>query len=81
MVDGMVRELKEVRYVIVLKKNHISIGSLEAKGYKITIEDGNIKFTHRVMVILQGVGHYNLHYLKGGTTDETNLSKAHNDTT
>ena len=81
MFDGMVRELKEVRFVPALKKNLISVGALEAKGYKITIEDGTIKFTHRAMVILQGVRHHNLHYLKGGTTDEANIVEAHNNTT
>ena len=50
--DGMIRELKEVKYVQTLKKNLISIGALKVKGYKLTIEDDTIKFTHRVMVIL-----------------------------
>ena len=31
MFDGMVRELKEVRFVPPLKKNLISVGTLEAK--------------------------------------------------
>ncbi|KAH9672468.1 hypothetical protein KPL70_017737 [Citrus sinensis] len=52
MFDGMVRELKEVRFVPALKKNLISVGALEAKGYKVTIEDGTMKFTHGAMVIL-----------------------------
>ena len=52
LFDGMVRELKEVRFVPTLKKNLISVGALEAKGYKVTIEDGTMKFTHGVMVIL-----------------------------
>ena len=33
------------------------------------------------MVILQGVQRYNLYSLKGGATDEVNISEAHNDTT
>ncbi|KAH9656605.1 hypothetical protein KPL70_022746 [Citrus sinensis] len=79
--DGMVRELKEVRFVPVLKKNLISVGALEAKGYKVAIEDGIMKFTHGVMVILQGVRCHNLYYLKGGTTDEANVIEAYSDTT
>ncbi|KAH9753489.1 Integrase catalytic domain-containing protein [Citrus sinensis] len=74
-------ELKEVRFVPALKKNLISVGALEAKGYKVTIEDGIMKFTHGVMVILQGVRRHNLYYLKGGTTDEANVVEAHSDTT
>ncbi|KAH9764742.1 hypothetical protein KPL70_001639 [Citrus sinensis] len=37
-----------------------------AKGYKITIEDGTMKFTHGAIVILQGVRRHYLYYLKGG---------------
>ncbi|KAH9733975.1 hypothetical protein KPL71_017220 [Citrus sinensis] len=81
MFDEMVRELKEVRFVPALKKNLISVGALEAKGYKVTIEDGIMKFTHGAMVILQGVRRHNLYYLKGGTTDEANVVEAHSDTT
>ncbi|KAH9669389.1 Integrase catalytic domain-containing protein [Citrus sinensis] len=81
MFDGMVRELKEVRFVPTLKKNLISVGALEAKGYKATIEDDTMKFTHGAMLILQGVRRHNLYYLKGGTTDEANVVEAHSDTT
>ena len=79
--DRMVRELKEVRYVPVLKKNLISVGALEAKGYKVTIENDTIKFTYGAMMILQGVRHHNLYYLKGATIDEVNVAKAYSDTT
>ena len=64
MFDGMVKQLKKVRFVPASKKNLISVGALEAKGYKVTIEDGIMKFTHGAMVILQGVLLYNLYYLK-----------------
>ena len=43
MFDGMIRELKEVRYVSTLKKILISVGALKVKGYKVIIEDGIIK--------------------------------------
>ena len=77
----MIRELKEVRFVPILKKSLISVGALEAKGYKVTIEDGTIKFTHGAMVILQGVRRHNMYYLKGGTNDEAKGAKAYSDTT
>ena len=38
MVDGIVRELKEVRYVPQLKMNLISISALEVLGLVISIE-------------------------------------------
>ncbi|KAH9648691.1 hypothetical protein KPL70_025696 [Citrus sinensis] len=81
MFDGMVRELKEVRYVTTLKKNLISVGTLKAKGYKVTIEDGTMKFTHGAMMILQGYQHHNIYYLKGGTIDEANVIAAYSNTT
>ena len=77
----MVRELKKVRYVPVLKKNLISVSALEAKGYKITIEDGTMKFTYGAMVIVQEVRRHNLYYLKGDTIDETNDFEAYSDIT
>ncbi|KAH9750986.1 hypothetical protein KPL71_014098 [Citrus sinensis] len=81
MFDGMIRELKDVRFVLALKKNLISVGALEAKGYKVTIEDDIMKFTHKAMVILQGVRRHNMYYLKRGTIDEANVVEAHSDTT
>ncbi|KAH9657711.1 hypothetical protein KPL70_023190 [Citrus sinensis] len=80
MFDGMIRELKEVRFVPVLKKNLISVDALEAKGYNVTIEDGTIKFTHGVMVILQRVRRHNLYYLKGGKKTMVKFGKANHDT-
>ena len=79
--DEMVIELQNVRFVLDLKKNLISVGILEAKGYKVTIEDGIMKFTHGAIVILQGVRRHNLYHLKGGTTDKVNVVEAHNDIT
>ena len=38
MFDGIVRELKEVRYVPQLKRNLISVGSLEALGLQYLYE-------------------------------------------
>ena len=38
-----------------LKKNLISIGSLEAHGLKETLGDGNLKILKRLMVVLKGV--------------------------
>ena len=39
MDDGIVRELKEVRYVSQLKRNLISIGALEVLGLVVSIQD------------------------------------------
>ncbi|KAH9751460.1 hypothetical protein KPL71_014309 [Citrus sinensis] len=80
MFDGMVKELKEVRFVPALKKNLISVGALEAKGYKVTIEDGTMKFTHGAIMILQGIQHHNLYYLKGGKKTRVKFGTANHNT-
>ncbi|CAL8990667.1 unnamed protein product, partial [Prunus brigantina] len=45
MHDGTVRELSDVRYVPDMKKNLISLGALESKGLKITMEGGGSTVT------------------------------------
>ena len=67
MLNGMVRELKEVRYVPQFKKNLISVGALKTLSHEITIRDGVLKMTKGSMVVLKGVRRNNLYYLKGST--------------
>ena len=43
MFDGMVRELKGVRYVPQLKRNLISLGALEVSGMVISVRDGDLR--------------------------------------
>ena len=77
MEDGIVRELKEVRYVSQLKRNLISVGALEALGLMISIRDGFLKMTKDSMVVMKGVRQNNLYYLKGSTVTgqvETSIS-------
>ena len=45
MFDGQVRTLTNVRHIPDLKKNFLSLGSLEARGYKFFGADGGIKIT------------------------------------
>ena len=51
----MVRELKEVRYVPQLKRNLISVGTLEASGLVISIRDGVLKMIKGSMVVMKGI--------------------------
>ena len=67
MFDGMIRELKEVRYVPQLKRNLISLGALKTLGLEVSIKDGVLKMTKGSMVVLKGVRRNNLYYLKGST--------------
>jgi len=55
MFDGMVWQLKKVRYVPQLKKNLISIGALKALGLEVSIRDGVLKMIKDSMVVLKGV--------------------------
>ena len=43
MFDGQVRTLTNVRHILDLKKNLLSLGDLEAQGYKFSGADGGIK--------------------------------------
>jgi len=53
MFDGMVRELKEVRYVPQVKKNLISVGVFEALGHAVSARDGVLKITRGSMVVMK----------------------------
>jgi len=52
--DGMVRELKKVRYMPQLKKNFISVGALETLSLVVSIRDGVLKMTKISMVVIKG---------------------------
>ena len=53
MEDGIVRELKEVRYVPQLKRNLISVGALEVLGLVISVRDGALKMIKGSMVVMK----------------------------
>ena len=80
MFDGIVRELKKVRYVSQLKRNHISVGALKTLGLVVSIRDGILKMTKDSMVVMKGVRQNNLYYLKGSTvTDQVETSISSDD--
>jgi len=53
MFDGMVRELKDTRYVSQLKRNFISVDALEALGFEVSIRDGVLKMIKGSMIVLK----------------------------
>ncbi|KAM2623430.1 hypothetical protein TB2_027936 [Malus domestica] len=67
MHDGTVRELSDVRYVPDMKKNLISLGALESKGLKITMEGGVLKAVYGALVVMKGTRRNNLYFLQGST--------------
>ena len=68
MADGVVRTLGGVRHVPALKKNLISLGTLESKGCSFSAKDGVLKVSKGVLVLVNGtrVGN-NLYKLMGNT--------------
>ena len=77
MNDGIVRELKEVRYVPQLKRNLISVGVLKTLSLVVSIQDGVLKMTKGSVVVMKGVRRNNLYYLKGSKVKgqvETSIS-------
>ncbi|BBN70037.1 hypothetical protein Prudu_1364S000100, partial [Prunus dulcis] len=57
--DGTVRELSD--------KNLISLGALESKGLKITMEGGVLKAVYGALVVMKGTRRNNLYFLQGST--------------
>ncbi|GMY16411.1 beta-adaptin-like protein A [Fagus crenata] len=65
--DGTVRFLTGVRYIRDFKKNLISVGLLESKGFKIAMENGTLKILNGALVVMMATRHRNLYLLKGST--------------
>ena len=69
--DGSTRVLTEVRYVPDLKKNLISLGALESKGYTVSIRDGVMRVVSGALVVMKGTRKNNLYYYNGSTVTES----------
>ncbi|KAG8486650.1 hypothetical protein CXB51_020037 [Gossypium anomalum] len=54
MFDGVVRTLSDVRYVPELKRNLISLSTLDSKGYRYTAESGVLKISKGSLVVMKG---------------------------
>ncbi|XP_075108699.1 uncharacterized protein LOC142180384 [Nicotiana tabacum] len=67
MHDGVVRTLTDVRHVPDLKKNLISLGTLESLGCKYTGEGGVLKISHGALVIMKARRSGTLYTLLGST--------------
>ncbi|KAH0714096.1 hypothetical protein KY284_007001 [Solanum tuberosum] len=67
MYDGVVRTLTDVRYVPDLKKNLISLGTLESPGCKYTGEGGVMKISLGARVIMKARRSGTLYTLLGST--------------
>nr|GFA80675.1 retrovirus-related Pol polyprotein from transposon TNT 1-94 [Tanacetum cinerariifolium]GFA80716.1 retrovirus-related Pol polyprotein from transposon TNT 1-94 [Tanacetum cinerariifolium] len=83
--DGTIVTLKGIRYSPKLKKNLISVGTLESKGFEVRAKDGVIKIISGVLVVMKGIHKINnTYHYKGRTvvgtvaavTDDDRNSKA-----
>ncbi|KAG8474336.1 hypothetical protein CXB51_034001 [Gossypium anomalum] len=54
MFDGVVRTLSDVRHVLELKRNLISLSTLDSKGYRHTPESGVLKISKGSLVVMKG---------------------------
>ena len=65
MHDGVVRTLTNVHHVPDLKKNLISVGALDAKGFICNVGGGVMQVRKGKSVVLQGTRQGNLYILQG----------------
>ena len=54
MFDGMTITLKEVRHVPDLKRNIISLGTLDESSYSFKVGNGKLTILKGVMVVMKG---------------------------
>ncbi|KAG8488765.1 hypothetical protein CXB51_016773 [Gossypium anomalum] len=54
MFDGVVRTLSDVRHVPELKRNLISLSTLDLKGYRYTAESGVFKISKGSLIVMKG---------------------------
>ena len=83
MFDGCDRLLKNVRYVLDIRRNLISLDVLDSLGYKARIENGYMKIAKGSMTIMKGKLSNGLYTLLGETVIRTTtvMSKSKNDKT
>src|SRR3954462_13045212 len=82
MFDGQVRTLSNVRHVRDMRKNLLSLGALEAQGFKFSGEDGVIKVSRGSMTVLKAERVANLYRMKGSIiAGDASVSTEKEDTT
>lgn len=67
MHDVIVKTLTDVRHVLELKKNLISLGVLDSNGCKYTAEGGDMRASKGALVVMKGKMARNLYALQGST--------------
>ncbi|PHT40240.1 Retrovirus-related Pol polyprotein from transposon TNT 1-94 [Capsicum baccatum] len=65
--DGVIRTLTSVRHVPDLKRNLISLGTLESQGCRYSAEGGVLKVSKGAFVLLKAIRSGSLYLLQGST--------------
>ena len=79
MHDGVVRTLTEVRHIPELKKNLISLGTLDSQGCKYSAEGGVLKVSKGALIVIKGKLVNGLYLLQGSTVvGAAAVSSSHN---
>ena len=81
MFDGIERDLKQVRYVLELKRNLISLGIMDLAGCSIKTENGNLQIEENDMIIMKGIRRIWLYVLVGSTIMTTITTSVSSDRT
>ena len=66
--DGVVRTLSNIRHVLDLKHNFISLDTLESKACNYSAKGGFLKVSKGTQIFLKGLRQRNLYILQGSTT-------------
>ena len=75
MFDGVIRTLRNVRYIPEMRTNLISLGILDTNGYQWAVTDGILQVKAGDKIILKGKKHKNMYVLEGDTVcGEANVS-------
>nr|CAD1835774.1 unnamed protein product [Ananas comosus var. bracteatus] len=67
MFDGVVRTISDVRHVLDMRKNLISLGTLDTKGFKCSSADGLMKVAKGNLVVMKAKLSDMLYILQGST--------------
>ena len=70
MFDGIIKILTDVRHVLELRKNLISLEVLDIGGYKSIVQGGVMKVYKGILLIMKAKNIGNLFLLKGRTESD-----------
>lgn len=68
MYDGVIRDLKQVRYVPDLKRNLISLEVIDQLGCSIKVENGEIQVVQNGVFMMKGIRRNGLYVLVGSSS-------------